>query len=260
MTDLPALAPFDPTPPPPPVAIARPQRDALPWWFALMQVFLVSGIPTQTVLLIPLLLMGVPLLDGDNISLELFATLSLLDTAFVALLIRLFLTLSKETSQSVFFGNRPVGREALLGVLLIPVVFGVVLAIVLGLREIAPWMHNVPKSPLEAYMRTPTDATIFVVVVILAGGVREELQRAFILHRFEQRLGGIWVGLTAFSLAFGLLHIDQGFDAAIAVGTLGLFWGLLYIKRRSAVMAMVNHAGFNAGQVLQVVLSRAFGM
>ena len=57
--------------------------------------------------------------------------------------------------------------------------------------------------------------------------------------------------LVVFTLFFGALHFDQGFDVAIAVGSLGLLWGVLYIKRRSAVMPMVNHAGFNAAQVAQ---------
>ena len=37
---------------------------------------------------------------------------------------------------------------------------------------------------------TGTDAVIFAVVVMVAGGVREEVQRGFIVHRFGQYLGG----------------------------------------------------------------------
>ena len=96
-------------------------------------------------------------------------------------------------------------------------------------------------------------------VAILAGGVREELQRAFILRRFEQRLGGIRVGLALFSVTFGVLHWEQGVDVAVAIGLLGLFWGVLYVKRRSVVLPMVNHASFNALQVLQGAIVRAFG-
>ena len=100
---------------------------------------------------------------------------------------------------------------------------------------------------------------MFIVVVIVAGGVREELQRAFILHRFEQRLGGIHLGLVLFTIAFGALHADQGIDVSIAVGLLGLIWGLIYIRRRSAVLPIVNHAGFNALQVFQGVMARTLG-
>jgi membrane protease YdiL (CAAX protease family) len=117
----------------------------------------------------------------------------------------------------------------------------------------------VEKNPLEHYMRTPLEAGIFLVVVMLAGGIREELQRAFILHRFEQALGRVRIGLVIFSIIFGLLHIYEGVDAAVAIGLLGLFWGVLYIRRRSVVMPMVNHACFNGLQVVQVMIARSLG-
>jgi membrane protease YdiL (CAAX protease family) len=53
-----------------------------------------------------------------------------------------------------------------------------------------------------------------------------------------------------FSVAFGFFHVEQGFDVAISVGLLGVIWGVLYIRRRSVVAAMVSHAGFDVAQVL----------
>jgi membrane protease YdiL (CAAX protease family) len=235
-------------------------RDRVPRWLAVLQVLLVCGIPTQFALVIPLLLIGIPLMDGPNLSLEMFATVSLLDTALIALLIRIFLTFSHERSEDVFVGPRPPRREIALGLLLIIPVTGLMIAIVQGLRAIAPWTHNVADSPFETYMRTPIEAAIFAVVVIIAGGVREELQRAFILHRFDQKLGGARLGLAIYTITFGVLHLTQGIDAAVAVGALGLVWGLLYIRRRSAIAPMVNHAGFDAAQVLLQVIAKATGM
>ena len=37
---------------------------------------------------------------------------------------------------------------------------------------------------------------------------------------------------------------------------LGAFWGVIYLRRRSAVAPMVSHAGFNLLQVLLFVVSR----
>jgi membrane protease YdiL (CAAX protease family) len=255
--ESPAAQPLDPNAPPA-VALPAAPRPLLPAWFALVQVIAICGIPTQLVVVVGLILLAEMPVDLASLSLEFVATVSLLDTALVALLIRVFLMLSGETSRDVFFGVRPVWGEVWRGLLLLPIVFGGVIVLVIVLRAIGPWTH-LDKNPLEAYMRTPIDAAIFTVVVVLAGGVREELQRAFILHRFRQRLGGVWVGLALFSLVFGALHIDQGLDAVIAVGLLGVFWGILYIKRGSAVMPMVNHAGFNTAQVIQLVIARALG-
>jgi membrane protease YdiL (CAAX protease family) len=232
---------------------------APPRWLAALQVILVCGIPTQ-IFAAAVLVFGAKMpLDPNDISLEFIATVSFVDTAIVAILIRLFLSSSGERSSDVFIGSRSVRGEVLRGVLLLPVVFLGVTAVVLTIRTIAPWMHNVEKSPFEAFVNSPLDAAIFLVVVVLAGGVREELQRAFILHRFEQRLGGIKLGLVLFTLAFGAFHLDQGLDIALAISLLGFFWGVTYIKRRSAILPMANHASFNATQVFQIVLVKSFG-
>ena len=253
----PAAVPLLPRP-----ATASPRRWGTPaFWIAIAQAVLVCGIPTQLGIAAALMLVvGMQPFDGDGLSLEFFATLSLFDTALVALLIRVFLIFSHEHSRDVFLGRRPALREALLGLVLVLPVLIAVTSIVVGLRTIAPWLQTVQTSPLEAFMRTPLDASIFLVVVVLAGGVREELQRAFILHRFRQHLGGIKLGLVIFSALFGVLHWDQGLDIAVAIGLLGLFWGIVYAKRRSAILPMVNHAGFNAAQVLQQLVARTLGV
>ena len=259
-----------PAPVPSPLPAAA-GRLPLTKWFALAQAVAVSGIPTQVVIVVGLILLGTWPLDGGQISLEFFAIVGLLDTACIALLIRLFLTLSGETSRDVFLGRRPAWGEIWRGLALVPVAYIGVAAVVLTLRWIAPWLQTVEQNPLEHYMRSPLEAGIFLVVVMLAGGIREELQRAFILHRFESihftlplfgfrlRLGGVRFGLVVFTLIFGLLHIYEGVDAAVAIGLLGLFWGVLYIRRRSVVMPMVNHACFNGLQVVQVMIARSLG-
>jgi CAAX protease family protein len=248
-----------------PAPIPGPEADTgpvnLPRWMAALQVFLVCGVPTQLLIFAALIVgTNVPIFEGTQPTFEFFAISSLLDTAAIALLIKLFLSLAGETSREVFLGRKPVRGEILKGLLLLPVVFPGVIGIVLLLRTIAPGLHNVAESPLEAFLRSPVEAGIFLFVAVLAGGVREELQRAFILHRFEQRLGGMRVGLVVFTLTFGLLHVYEGFDVAVAIGALGLVWGILYMRRRSAVMGMVNHAGFNAVQVLYAVLVRSLSL
>jgi membrane protease YdiL (CAAX protease family) len=84
--------------------------------------------------------------------------------------------------------------------------------------------------------------------------LREELQRAFLLHRFEQHLGGAWVGVIVLSIAFGLGHFVQGWDAAITTGALGAFWAVLYLRRRSSVAPVLSHAGFNSLEILRVAV------
>jgi membrane protease YdiL (CAAX protease family) len=92
------------------------------------------------------------------------------------------------------------------------------------------------------------------VVAIMAGGVREELQRAFLLRRFERHLGGAAVGVAVLSVGFGLGHIVQGWDAVVTTGLLGAFWAVVYLRRRSTIAPVVSHAGFNSLEVLRVAV------
>jgi membrane protease YdiL (CAAX protease family) len=93
---------------------------------------------------------------------------------------------------------------------------------------------------------------MFLVVVIVAGGIREELQRAFLLHRFRGDFGQPWMGVLITSLAFGLGHTLQGRDAAIVTGSLGALWGVIYLRRGSAVAPIVSHSLFNSAELVRV--------
>jgi len=148
-----------------------------------------------------------------------------------------------------------VRREVLIGIGLVPVVFLAVVILLNLLRLLFPSLHNVPTNPLEALAGdTAEQAAMFGLLAIVAGGIREELQRAFLLHRFEQHLGGARVGVIVLSTAFGLGHYVQGWDAVVTTGALGAFWAVLYLDRRSSVAPVVSHAGFNSLEILRVVL------
>ena len=224
----------------------RPPRPA-----ALIEVLLCSGLPTQLVIIGILRVAGLQPQDGaGGLSLAFFGALAALDSALLIGLIFLFLLARRESPRALLLGTRPPAREAAIGAALIPIVFIFVALVVGGLRLIAPWLQTVPQNPLGALLDTPAEAVVFGVIVVIAGGLREEIQRAFILHRFEQSLGGARVGLVLFSVMFGLGHIEQGADVAIATAALGLFWGILYLARRSIVAPAVSHAGFNLAQVI----------
>ena len=229
-------------------------------WTAAFQVIVCCGqIPTQTSIATILLAVGVTPDVNGQITLPFFAALTLIDTVVVIALMRVFLADSRESARSVFFGARPWTREAGLGIIFTPLVLVGALGVVAVLKTFVPTLHNVPVSPFESFFDTPWRAALFTVVAMVAGGVREELQRGFLLHRFDQSLGGMKLGLAVFSVAFGVAHYTQGWDVAVATGLLGLFWGWLYMKRRSVVAAMVSHAGFNGTQVLQQMLIKMMG-
>jgi membrane protease YdiL (CAAX protease family) len=188
---------------------------------------------------------------GGKLSVGYVAALSLGDAVLLIALILALLYAHGERPRDVFAGRRPIVPEGVLGVLLIPLAFGIAVAVLLTVRRFAPSLHNVTDNPLQELMRSPRDAWLFALVVVVAGGVREEIQRAFLLHRFDVWLGGSKVGLIVTSLAFGAGHFAlQGLDAGIATGLLGAFWGIVYVRRRSSVAPIVSHAGFDLLQIV----------
>jgi membrane protease YdiL (CAAX protease family) len=218
-------------------------------------VLLCSGLPTQVVVIGFLQAFGLgPQDEAGRLSLAYVMSVSLADALLIVGLVLLFLHAHRERPRDVLIGRRPVAGEAAVGFVLIPAAF-IVAMIVLGtILTVAPWLRNQPRNPFEDLLTSDLNRLLFGIVVIVGGGVREEFQRAFILHRFEQRLGGAVLGLVLFSLVFGLLHLSQGYDVAIATGTLGAFWGAVYLWRRSIVAPAVSHAGFNVVEIVKHTL------
>ena len=221
---------------------------------ALLEVALCSDFPTQLLLTQLLTVAGLSAIGPDGeLSLRFVVTLSLVDTAVLVALILYLLKRHGETPSVLFVGQRTIRREAIFGAVLIPVIFLGVQAAFAMIERFGPWLRNVEENPLEALIRTPGDAWLFAIVAIVAGGIREEVQRAFILRRFEQHLGGGLVGLVVFSVAFGAGHLIQGWDAAVITTLLGATWGAIYLRRRSIVGPVVSHAGFNTAEIIRYV-------
>lgn len=222
---------------------------------AIAEILLCSSVPTQALIGAVLQLSGWPATDpAGHLSLPFVLTLSLADTLVLIALMVALTRAHGESATDLWIGHRRVRREISVGLLLIPVVFIGVVVLLNTLRLAAPWLHNVPQNPLEQLAGTAVDAAMFALVAIVAGGVREELQRAFLLRRFERSLGGPAVGVIVLSVAFGLGHYTQGLDAIITTGALGAFWAVVYLRRRSSVAPIVSHAGFNSLEILRVAV------
>jgi len=235
------------------ISDAREKPDSGNASSALTQVIICSGFPTQFVLVLILNSLGMNAASSDGqLSFSYIVTLSLVDALLLVGLIKYFLHAHGESMRSLIVGQKPILNEIGLGLILTPLLVVFAIGGLLLIRTYVPSLSNAANNPLEAMINTPLRAILFGLVVVIAGGFREELQRAFILRRFEQHLGGGWLGLILFSILFGLGHRLQGWDAVIMTGMLGAFWGLLYLSRGNAVTSMVSHAGFN---LLEVILA-----
>ncbi len=222
---------------------------------ALFEVLLCCGIPTQIALTTTFAVFGYGPEVGGRMSLGYVTALSLLDAAMLISLIVFFLRAHGERPYDVFIGRRSIAAETARGVGLIFVAFAIVITVLLVIQRFAPSLHTVRRNPLEDLISSPARAALFALVVVVAGGIREELSRGFQLHRFDRFLGGGAVGVVFSSVVFGAGHYQvQGADAAIATGILGAFWGVVYLRRRSSVAPVVSHAGFDLLEIVQAVL------
>jgi membrane protease YdiL (CAAX protease family) len=215
---------------------------------------LCSSYPTQLLLAGLLLRLGLGETGDGSLSLTFVAVVSLADTAIVVGLMLWFIRSNGQTPRNLWLGARPVGPEVVTGILASPLVFLGVGLLLFAIQRLAPWLHDVPDNPLQSMAHGGLlDAAVLGLVAVVAGAVREELQRAFLIDRFEQDVGPVWIGVVLLSVAFGLGHLLQGRDAAIATGALGACWAALYVKRRSIVVALVSHAIFNSLEVFQMI-------
>jgi membrane protease YdiL (CAAX protease family) len=222
---------------------------------AILEIVLCSGVPSQLALAYMFALAGFAPMAGQ-LSLGYITTLLLIDATLMIGLIFWFLRRHGESFREVFLGSRPIGREILIGIPMTAMVFMLGVVALSTAQRLVPSLHNVKENPLQQLMASPGQAAILAVVATIGGGLREEIQRAFVLHRFEQHLGGGTVGLVLYSLVFGLGHSLQGWDAVLATATLGLFWGYVYLSRRSIVAPVVSHSAFNAAEILVYLVGK----
>jgi len=219
---------------------------------AALEILACSGLPTQLAISAMLSLAGIGPYDArGHLDARYVFAVSLLDAVVIVGLAVWFLRSHGERFSDVMFGRRRGRLEMAHGLAHIPVVFLIAVGVMLAIQHAAPWMHNVATNPFQGLIQNRGDAAMFAVVAIVGGGVREEVQRAFILSRFERHLGGGWVGLAVSSLGFGLGHVIQGRDVAVTTAALGAFWGLVYLRRRSIVAPVVSHSGFNAAEIIR---------
>ena len=247
---------------PDPFASPRAPDDAapaaawsLPQLTALGEVLLCSSVPTQLGIGLALRLAGwSPTGPDGGLSLSYVVTLALADTVLLIGLMTWLIRRQGGSPARLWLGARRVVPEIRRGLLWVLPIFAAVVVLLNLIMALAPGLHNVAQNPLEQLAGTSGEAVLFGLVAVFAGGVREELQRAFLLDRFERHLGGAVAGVIVLSVAFGLGHLVQGWDAVVLTGGLGAFWAVAYLRRRSSIAPIVSHAGFNALEIVRAAL------
>jgi len=147
------------------------------------------------------------------------------------------------------WANRSWWKESLAGVAVVPLLFGATIFVGFLFRILLP-QYVSETNPLLEMIQDGTDLGLLLFSSIFVGGIKEELQRAFILVHFRNHLGGAVPGLILWSVFFGAGHSFQGVDFAVAAGVLGLLFGLLYLWRRHLAAPIVAHALYDVVTLL----------
>jgi membrane protease YdiL (CAAX protease family) len=230
-----------------PLAVSRSGPDLVGRVAKLMEVMLV-GLGGSLIVTMVFLLAGISATDflGDAKYLVLFL---FAEGSMTLLIILGLLWLNGENLRKLGWKLVGLRRETVIGLGFLPVLF--LSAFLVGLHfELFFSDYVTAANPLLDLIRTRSDLILLLVSSVFVGGFKEEIQRAFVLVRFESHLGGIRLGLVLWSMFFAYGHMMQGIDNAVGAGVLGLIFGLLYIWRRTLVAPIVAHAMYDIATLL----------
>ncbi len=212
---------------------------------ALLEVLLLSGLVSS---LIATLLLQ-PLQSGKAFDLLsnawAFSLFLLLESAIAFFLLFVIFRIRGERLSGLGLRWHRWKSHTVLGLGMVPVLLLMNGVIALAFRTYLP-RYFLEENPLTGLVRTPGQLVLLIFSALIAGGIKEEVQRAFILNRFRFYLGGTWTGLVVWSLAFGLGHYVQGVQGVVIAVLYGFIFGLIYLRSGSLVAPIVAHGVYDS--------------
>lgn len=173
-------------------------------------------------------------------------------------LICVLLYLSRETPRDVGIKLEKLKSQIYPGIFLGALIFLVKLLVLDQLTSILlPSKSTGDAGDITYLFKNLYHLPIWIFLTVFGGGFLEELERVFMLTRFEKLFGryGLLFCLVASSTIFGLCHLYQGYSAVITTAILGLLFGMVYLRKRSTIEAMTAHAVYDLiGLILAYVL------
>jgi membrane protease YdiL (CAAX protease family) len=173
----------------------------------------------------------------------------LLEAGFTFLFLSIVMKAHRETVGSLGLRWHRWKSCVFLGLALVPFLFIANALVEAVFRQYLP-QYYIEQNPLTALIHTPQQLVLFIISALIAGGIKEELQRAFILNRFRRYLGGAALGLVLWSLAFGFGHYLQGAQGISVAVLYGFVFGIVYLRTGSLVAPIVAHGAYDTVALL----------
>jgi membrane protease YdiL (CAAX protease family) len=190
-------------------------------------------------LIMPSMFVSLSVIKRSSLTFPQLAGSSLVhDLALLALVLYLVWR-NGEPFTSIGLNLKEKWRELFLGLaLFVPFFLGVGLIERL-LRSLG---YLIPKGP-PAYL-TPSGAGQFLLafaLLIVVAVTEEVIFRGYFILRLESVLRNSGVAVLLSALVFSIGHGYQGPGSVIAIGLMGIFFGLIYLWRRNLIAPIVIH-------------------
>jgi membrane protease YdiL (CAAX protease family) len=228
-----------------PQSINEPPKSWIDRLQASFEILLMSGLISGFLATLPFLafkLRSIDLFINDSRIISIYL---LMESCISFLILAAILKLHREPISSLGLNWNCWKSNLLIGLVLVPFLFLINIIIATLFKTYLP-EYYLDKNPLSQSIHTPFQLSLFIFSALIAGGIKEELQRAFILNRFRSYLGGAEAGLVLWSIAFGAGHYIQGFQGVVIATILGIFFGLVYLKRKSLIAPILSHGIYDA--------------
>jgi membrane protease YdiL (CAAX protease family) len=173
-----------------------------------------------------------------------FSIFLLVESGIAFILLAIILQFHRETLFSLGLQWYRWKFHILIGLTLVPFLFLINAAVAVFFKLYLP-QYYIEKNPLTEIIRTPQQLILIIFSALIAGGIKEELQRAFIINRFRLHLGGAGVGLVLWSIGFGLGHYVQGLQGVLIAMIYGLLFGILYLLSGSLIAPIIAHGAYD---------------
>jgi uncharacterized protein len=233
----------------PPLPVEMPRKPWADRVLAIIEIFLLSGLVSGFLAVLPFSFFHVKDIGLLLKNTKLMSFYLLIDSGITFVILGMILKAHGESLGDLGLRWKNLKPNLVLGLALVPLFFLTNALVETFFKAFLP-RYYFETNPLTDPIRTPQELALFALTVLLAGGIREELQRAFILNRFRTYLGGAVTGLVVWSLLFGALHSVQHVQGVVLATVFGFSFGLIYLMTGSLIAPIVAHGAYDVLAVL----------
>jgi membrane protease YdiL (CAAX protease family) len=105
-------------------------------------------------------------------------------------------------------------------------------------------MHSPTHKNAAALALVPhasAELPLWILLSLTAGVCEEFVFRGYLQRQFRRWFQRTWVAVVLSSVIFALMHIYEGGGTAIRIGGLGMFYGIVAVRRGNLRQVMAAH-------------------